>query len=356
VPPTVDRLLLVSTSPRVAPGVLTWDAWQALRSGPVWTADADHPQLPALAAAGIEVSVAEPGSAAQQAAAFRGQARGGVAVWLAGGDGDERFLRALADQLAIEVSGGTPVELEVVAGSYDLPGARLLDAVAVMDRLRSPGGCPWDAQQTHQSLGKYLLEEAYEAYEAIEDDDAEALREEMGDVLLQVLFHARLAQEAPDGWSIDDAAGDLVDKLVNRHPHVFGDEAADSPPVDPDSLDKTWDRIKAVEKGRLSVTDGVPLGQPALSLAAKLQRRALRGGLPHELLATPGVELGDRLFALVAETAEAGSEAEAELRAAARRFRDRVLDAEAAMRASGVDPAHASADDWRRAWPDAPVS
>ena len=162
----------------------------------------------------------------------------------------------------------------MIAGSYDLPGARLLDAVAVMDRLRSPGGCPWDAEQTHASLGKYLLEEAYEAYEAIEEDDSEALREEMGDVLLQVLFHARLAQEQPDGWSIDDAAGDLVDKLVNRHPHVFGDDAGNGEPVSPDSLDKTWDQIKAAEKGRLSVTDGVPMGQPSLSLAAKLQRRA----------------------------------------------------------------------------------
>ena len=188
------------------------------RSGPP---TAHHPQLVALAAAGITVEVVAPASAAEQAARFRTQAVGGVAVWLAAADGDERFLRALADQVSREPQ---PAELEVIAGSYDLPGARLLDAVAVMDRLRSPGGCPWDAEQTHASLGKYLLEEAYEAYEAIEEGDSEALREEMGDVLLQVLFHARLAQETDDGWSIDDAAGDLVDKLVNRHPHVFGDD------------------------------------------------------------------------------------------------------------------------------------
>jgi XTP/dITP diphosphohydrolase len=354
--PPVDRLLLVSTSPRVAPGCLTWDAWQALHAGPVLTADPEHPQLPALAAAGIDVEVVLPGSAAQQAASLRERARnGGTAVWLASDDGDERLLRALADQLSREVAGGTPVELEVVAGSYDLPGARLLDAVAVMDRLRSPGGCPWDAQQTHQSLGKYLLEEAYEAYEAIEDDDAEALREEMGDVLLQVLFHARLAQESPDGWTIDDAAGDLVDKLVNRHPHVFGEDAGEGAPVDPDSLDKTWDRIKAVEKGRLSVTDGVPMGQPSLSLAAKLQRRALRGGLPTDLLATGGDGLGDRLFALVADAVEGELEAEAELRTAARTFAEQVRAAEAAMRAAGIDPAHAGPDDWRQAW-SLPVS
>jgi XTP/dITP diphosphohydrolase len=348
-----DRLLLVSTSPRVAPGCLTWDAWQALRAGQVWTADADHPQLVALAAAGIPVEVVPPASAAEQAAGFRASARAGVAVWLAAGDGDERFLRALADLVSRETSGGAAVEFEVIAGSYDLPGARLLDAVAVMDRLRSPGGCPWDAEQTHASLGKYLLEEAYEAYEAIEEDDSEALREEMGDVLLQVLFHARLAQEHPDGWSIDDAAGDLVDKLVNRHPHVFGDEAGTGDPVTPDGLDRTWDKIKTAEKGRLSVTDGVPMGQPSLSLAAKLQRRALRGGLPVELL-TEGTtgDLGDRLFALVAETVAADVEAEAVLRGAARGFRDRVLAAEARMRGAGVDPAAAEAADWRTAWQD----
>jgi XTP/dITP diphosphohydrolase len=215
-----------------------------------------------------------------------------------------------------------------------------------MDRLRSPGGCPWDAEQTHESLGKYLLEEAYEAYEAIEEADSEALREEMGDVLLQVLFHARLAQEQPDGWSIDDAAGDLVDKLVNRHPHVFGDGAGEQ--VDVARLDATWDQIKAAEKGRLSVTDGVPMGQPSLSLAAKLQRRALRGGLPPDLL-TAGLDErqpGDRLLSLVAETVAGDmgdTEAEAALREAARRFRDRVLAAERRMRSEGLS--------WREAWP-----
>ena len=342
-----DRLLLVSTSPRVAPGCLTWDAWQALQAGQVWTSDPHHPQLIALAAAGIPVEVVAPESAAEQASRFRAHAVGGVAVWLAAAEGDERFLRALAELVSREQA---PVELEVIAGSYDLPGARLLDAVAVMDRLRSPGGCPWDAEQTHVSLGKYLLEEAYEAYEAIEEDDSEALREEMGDVLLQVLFHARLAEEEPDGWSIDDAAGDLVDKLVNRHPHVFGDHAGMSEPVPPESLDRTWDQIKTAEKGRLSVTDGVPMGQPSLSLAAKLQRRAVRGGLPLDLLVSPGDDLGDRLFALVAGAVGDGVEAEAELRTAARAFRDQVLAAEGRLRAAGIATGAAEADDWRRAW------
>ena len=128
------------------------------------------------------------------------------------------------------------------------PGARLLDVVAVMDRLRSPGGCPWDAKQTHDSLKPYLLEEAYEAYAAIEDGDRADLREELGDVLLQVAFHARLAQEHSEPWSIDDVAGDLVDKLVRRHPHVFAGAPADD-------LDATWEAMKKAEKGRTSVTD-----------------------------------------------------------------------------------------------------
>src|SRR5687768_14043507 len=105
------------------------------------------------------------------------------------------------------------------------PGHRLLEVVAVMDRLRSPGGCPWDAKQTHQSLMPYLLEEAYETYEALETGDLGHLREELGDLLLQIVFHARIASE--NGWGIDEVAGDLVDKLVRRHPHVFAGASAD---------------------------------------------------------------------------------------------------------------------------------
>src|SRR6201995_852957 len=154
------------------------------------------------------------------------------------------------------------------------PGERLLDAVATMDRLRSPGGCPWDAQQTHDSLAPYLLEEAYEAFQAIEDDDPAALREELGDVLLQVAFHARLAEERdePDRWNIDDVAAGLVDKLVRRHPHVFGDVAVE----DADEVNRNWEAIKAEERGDKSVLANVPMAAPALTLAATLQRKGSR--------------------------------------------------------------------------------
>lgn len=221
----------------------------------------------------------------------------------------------------------------------DAPGARLLDVVAVMDRLRSPGGCPWDAQQTHESLKPYLLEEAYEAYAAIEDGDHADLREELGDVLLQVVFHARLAQEHDQPWSIDDVAADLVDKLVRRHPHVFEGTPADD-------LDRTWEAIKQAEKGRASVTDGVPLGQPALALAAKLQKRGERLGAP-----TPSYEgVGGELWALVVRCRAEGVDPEAELRSVARAYRDRLAALEGELVAEGIDPATLTPEQWQSRW------
>jgi XTP/dITP diphosphohydrolase len=198
-----------------------------------------------------------------------------------------------------------------------MTGERLLDVVAVMDRLRSAGGCPWDAQQTHASLMPYLLEEAYEVYEALENDDSAHLREELGDLLLQIVFHARISAES--GWDIDDVAGDLVDKLVRRHPHVFAGTSADD-------LEGSWEAIKAAEKGRVSVTEGVPLGQPALSLAAKLQRRAIKLGAP---VPSGDGSLGGQLWDLVARCQAEGVDPEVALRSVARDFRDRLAAAEA---------------------------
>lgn len=197
-------------------------------------------------------------------------------------------------------------------------------AVEVMDRLRSPGGCPWDAAQTHDSLTKYLLEEAYEVIEAIETGDLQLLREELGDLLLQVLFHARLTQELPAGeaFGIDEVATDLVDKLVRRHPHVFaGADAGDA-----DQLNETWERHKIAEKGRTSATDGVPIDQPALALTAKLIARARRAGIDADGPAGDGI--GERLFALVAEAVDAGVDPEAALRQVARAYRTAIRSRE----------------------------
>jgi XTP/dITP diphosphohydrolase len=204
--------------------------------------------------------------------------------------------------------------------------SQLERAVEVMDRLRSPGGCPWDAQQTHESLAKYLLEETYELLEAIETGDLGLLREELGDLLLQVLFHARLTEELPDGqaFSIDDVARDLVEKLIRRHPHVF----ADAEVSDVDELDETWERQKAAEKGRTSAVDGVPMAQPALALSGKLLARARRGAL--DVRPEPTSNVGERLFAMVREAADAGVDAEAALRQTARAYRDAILAAEEA--------------------------
>ena len=261
--------------------------------------------------------------------------------------------------------------------------SQLERAVQVMDRLRSPGGCPWDAAQTHESLTRYLLEETYEVIEAIETGDRTLLREELGDLLLQVLFHARLAEELPEHerFGIEDVAGALADKLISRHPHVFGDVQVASV----EEQTELWEELKIAEKGRTSAVDGVPLAQPALALAAKLVSRVQRAGLAERLTALASgdsdarvatdssplgaagrhsaeegaaeeraaeeraaeeraaeegerkahegkaaeVEVGARLFAVVREAVAAGVDPEAALRRTARAYRAAIQAAEA---------------------------
>ena len=241
---------------------------------------------------------------------------------------------ALAGDVVLLAAVGEPVPAaEVVDGAPEPVGGGLLDVVAVMDRLRSPGGCPWDAEQTHTSLRGYLLEEAHEAYDAIVDDDPVAMREELGDVLLQVVFHARVAAEAAPGrrFDIDAVAGDLVDKLVRRHPHVFGDAG----PRDVAEVEAGWEQIKQAEKQRRSPTEGVSRSQPAAAWGAALVRRAGRAGLstpaPAELSVTSPEALGERLLAVVAAATDRGWDVEDALREAVRRYAGE-LDAEAAER------------------------
>ncbi len=240
----------------------------------------------------------------------------------------------LVSALARAVEGGHGVAISIVPASWDVPGSHLLDLVAVMDRLRSPGGCPWDAAQTHESLVEYLVEEAYEAVEAIETGDDDDLREELGDVLLQVLFHARIGEEREVPWSIDDVADGIVEKLVARHPHVFSDvDAATAAEVE-----RNWAALKAAEKGRESVTDGVPLALPALVLASKLLSRSkavdvvaadpVALGAVDAALASVGGDLGGLLLALVVRSRADGVDAEAALRNAVRRLRERIRLAE----------------------------
>ncbi|MGA5314908.1 nucleoside triphosphate pyrophosphohydrolase [Streptomyces pseudogriseolus] len=319
--PAPGRVVLLTTSHRVAPGLLSWPAWQALHAADrVLCADGAHPQLPYLREAGIAVEKAAP-TAEEVVDACAG---GRTVVVVATGEGEP----ALTDGLARMAGSGRVrmPELELLPASYDLPGARLLDLVQVMDRIRAE--CPWSSRQTHKGLAKYGIEEAYELVEAIEDGDRDELREELGDVLLQVVFHARIAEEHPDEpFSVDDVAGGIVAKLVHRHPHVFGEATARTP----EEVKAHWMRTKAEEKRRESVTDGVPVGQPALALATKLAARARGAGLAVPLPSGEGV--GYELLALAARAEEEGVDAEAALRAAARVYRDAIRATEKAARA-----------------------
>ncbi|GAA2910680.1 nucleoside triphosphate pyrophosphohydrolase [Streptomyces thioluteus] len=317
------RIVLLTTSHRVAPGLLSWPAWQTLHAADrVLCADPGHPLLPYLREAGIEAGI-EPGTAAPGARELVDYCLDGgrTAVVITSAAGES----ALTDGLARLAGSGreTMPDLELLPGSYDLPGARLLDLVQVMDRIRR--SCPWTGIRTHEDLAKYGLEEMYELLEAIETGDREALREELGDVLLQVVFHARIAQDDPDEpFAIDDVAGGIVDKLVHRHPHVFGDESA----LTPEDVKEHWTRTKAAEKQRESVTEGVPLGQPALALAAKLASRARAECLDVAVPAGEGI--GYALLAMAVRAEAEGIEPETALRAAARAYRDAILAAEQA--------------------------
>lgn len=207
--------------------------------------------------------------------------------------------------------------------------------VAVMDRLRSPGGCPWDAQQTHQSLARYLLEETYETLDAMDRGDLADLREELGDLLLQIVFHARIAAETDSSFTLDAIAQGVVDKLVRRHPHVFEGQVVTSD----SELEENWAAIKAQEKPRDSVTEGVPPAMPSLQVATQLiyrsrnlPVRASDGGLAEQLRPLLGdvdeTAIGDALVAVVELAREKDIEAESVLRARMSRFRQEIRAAE----------------------------
>ncbi|SDO37680.1 XTP/dITP diphosphohydrolase [Klenkia soli] len=281
--------LLLTVSPRL-PGLLGPAAWRVL---------ADAPAVLAL-----------PGAAAT-AASLRAAGLAVTDVPGAEHAGPDDVLLLTAEEAG---------DAEVVVGAPEPVGARLLDVVAVMDRLRSPGGCPWDAEQTHASLRGYLLEEAHEAYDAITDEDPVAMREELGDVLLQVAFHARVAAESPQGFDVDDVAAELVAKLVRRHPHVF----ADAGELDVAGVEAGWEAIKKAEKQRRSPTEGVSSSQSAAAWGAALVSRARRAGLPTpppaELAVADQAALGEQLLATVAAAAQRGWDVEDALRTAVRGY------------------------------------
>jgi tetrapyrrole methylase family protein/MazG family protein len=238
-------------------------------------------------------------------------------------------------------------------------GDRLLDLVRVMHRLRGPDGCPWDREQTHQSLGRHLLEETHETLEAIDSGDPDRLRDELGDVLLQVVFHAEMARQ--DGtFDVDDVAEGVVAKLIRRHPHVFGDVEVDSAA----QVLVNWEHIKKEEKGEHPVDAEIPATLPALARAAKVQRRAAGAGLDwrtreaalakvreelEELDEAPPdraeEELGDVLFAVASLARKLNVDPESSLRKAVGRFAERFERMKATADAEGINLEDLSEDE-----------
>ena len=214
----------------------------------------------------------------------------------------------------------------------DTAPSKLDELVAVTARLRAPGGCPWDAEQTHESLVQYLIEETYELVEAIENGTREDMIEELGDVLYQVLFHADIAAHTPgEDFDIQDVAAQMTAKMIGRHPHVFGGgRTAETA----DDVVGFWDDLKKQEKpGRTSVLDGIPQAMPSLALADKLLGRAQKVGL-LDLTEGGGVavenedELGSLLLAIVASAKSQGLDAERALRSILRDLQGEIRDQE----------------------------
>jgi MazG family protein len=251
--------------------------------------------------------------------------------------------RPVRDPLSVVPEGPVPSSRQ---------GDRLLDLVRVMARLRGPGGCPWDHEQTHGSLARHLLEETHEVLEAIDAGDRDRLREELGDVLLQVVFHAQMAAEEGT-FDIDDVSQGIVEKLIRRHPHVFGEVQVSGA----DEVLVNWERIKADEKGERAVEDDIPPTLPALARASKVQRRAAAWGFEwrttegalgklreevEELAAaaTPEEaeeELGDVLFAATVVARRIGADPESALRRTTTKFAERYERLLARAREDGVD-------------------
>lgn len=376
----MSRLVLIDTVDQL-PGLLPIHAWSALMSCElVVVGEAHHPFVPHLEMAELRYEVLP--AAGEETASLTG-------VDLLGGTDPRLVLRARHVVDRVRASGETAylfgpgdteaftqtlgmeaaqagLEVEVVYFAQRPKGVSLLELVNVEQRLLGPGGCPWDLEQDHRSLAEYAVEEVFELIEAIESGDPDHIREELGDVLLQVVFHAQMAENA-GSFTIDDVATEVAQKLVRRHPHVFGDAKV----ADADEVMENWEDLKAAEKPeREGAFDGVPPGQPALSYVRKLQYRAAKTGFDWEadVEAAERVkleldeflgastdeqrehEVGDLLMSVVGLARRHDIDPEMALRGAARRFRARFEDmVQHAQKPLG----ELSRDEWLALWAQA---
>jgi len=373
---------LVETSD-LLPGLLPFQAWDVLGTAErILARDVDsHPSAEQLHLAGLDLVTLEPAPLG----------RGDLDLTRPGLPDDRRIAKALVQAaldrgrvvylLGPEDRGVAPalagmaaehdLEIELVFLAQQPPGTEFVRLVDVLRQLRDPeDGCPWDLEQDHRSLLRYLIEEAYELVEAVEEGDDTDLQEELGDVLLQVVFHAQVASDR-SAFGIDDVVRGIAEKLIRRHPHVFGDGDASSA----DEVQARWDELKAEEKERGSPFDGVPAVAPGLDLLHTLQRKAARYGLfdpdqprPEQAVAEHAASarsardddareeaVGSLLAAAVALAGELDVDPEVAARRMARTFRCRT---EQALAEVGGLPAAASTVDperWRAAWSAAPV-
>src|SRR6266511_1998676 len=321
----MPRIVLVVSSPRF-PLLFPPQTWRALDAArPVYVLDAEHPSLPALDVGEIPWEVLTP-------AADSGPAGRDL---LLPPRNDGPLVQLVADRAARQ-----HIEVETVYPLGEPKGSALLDLVATEARLRGPDGCPWDREQTHASLARHLVEESYELLDAIEEGDPDHLREELGDLLLQVVFHAQMAEDAGD-FDVDGVARAITEKLVRRHPHVFGDGRADTPA----EVMRNWETIKREEEGRSDPLAGIPSALPALQLAAKLQKRAAEGGFAWPSRTGPADKVREELEEVLAAT-----EPEPALRRTSRRCRARYAAARAAAEAVGHDPSSLELEQWIAYW------
>jgi len=369
-------LVLVDTVDAL-PGLLPLHAWSALMSSDaVLVGDSGHPFVASLEANELRYEVI--GAPASGTALSRADLLSGLSMtdkrraeevvertrelgevtYLFGPSDADAFTRTLGMEAA-----RSGVEVEVVYFGLAPKGVALLDLVGVEARLLAPGGCPWDAEQTHASLARYAVEEVYELLEAIASSDPDALREELGDVLLQVVFHAEISARA-GGFDIDDVARGITEKLVRRHPHVFADATVEGAA----GVEASWEALKAAEKPeRTGPFDGVVAAQPALQYVEKLQSRAARQGFDwtadaeaaervrlelDEFLAADSDEertheAGDLLMSVVGLARRHRIDPELALRGAADRFRTRF---EAVVEAADRPVEELTRDDWLALW------